>query len=67
VAQPWRKSVTGHALLDGEIVAIDEPLVPCLCLGKGVRLVCIAFLSTAAPRRGTLPDLSKQPSPKLFL
>ena len=26
----------------------------------------IAFLSTAAPRRGTLPDLAQQPSPKLF-
>src|SRR4051812_11084453 len=36
-------------------------------MGKGVCFICAAFLSTAAPRRGTLPDLEQQPSPKLFL
>ena len=36
-------------------------LVPCLCLGKGVCFPCIAFLSTAAPRRGIFPDLSNSP------
>jgi hypothetical protein len=43
------------------------PLVHCLCIGKGVNFIRAAFLSTAAPRRGTLPDLEQQPSPKLFL
>jgi hypothetical protein len=42
------------------------PLVPCVCLGKGVCFARSAFLSTAAPRRGTLPDLEQQPSPKSF-
>jgi hypothetical protein len=39
----------------------------CLCVGKGVCFFCAAFLSTAAPRRGILPDLEQQPSPKRFL
>ena len=39
---------------------------PLLAPRKGRMLRRIAFLSTAAPRRGTLPDLAQQPSPKLF-
>ena len=42
------------------------PLVACVCLRKGVCFARSAFLSTAAPRRGTLPDLEQQPSPQLF-
>jgi hypothetical protein len=41
--------------------------VPCVCIGKGVCFARVAFLSTAVPRRGTLPDPEQQPSPKLFL
>ena len=47
-------------------VLAPAPLTPGLCLTKGVYFRRIAFLSTAAPRRGTLPDPEQQPSPKLF-
>ena len=56
----------GLASVDPRTDPLPFPLVPCLCLGKGVCSARIAFLSTAAPRRGTLPDLEQQPSPKLF-
>ena len=46
--------------------SMRRTLVPCVCLDKGVCFACIAFLSTAAPRRGTLSDFEQQPSPKLF-
>jgi hypothetical protein len=42
-------------------------LIPCLCLAKGVCSVRVAFLSTAAPRRGALPDPEQQPSLKFFV
>jgi hypothetical protein len=42
------------------------PLIHCLYLGKSVCSGPTAFLSTAAPRRGTLPDLEQQLSPKPF-
>jgi hypothetical protein len=48
---------------NGTTVSFRPLLVP----RKGRILACIAFLSTAAPRRGILPDLEQQPSPKLFL
>src|SRR5260370_886871 len=41
-------------------------LIPCLCLAKGVCSLRVAFLSTAAPRRGALPDPEPQPSLKSF-
>ena len=55
----------GLAGADLQTDPLPFPLAPCVCLGKGVCFARIAFLSTAAPRRGTLPDLEQQPSPKL--
>jgi hypothetical protein len=37
----------------------------CVRLGMGVCFARLAFLSTAVPRRGILPDPEQQPSPKL--
>ena len=38
---------------------------PCLCLGKSVNSDRLAFLSTAAARRGTAPTLSNSPHQSL--
>ena len=47
------------------VLYVLRPVVHCLCIAKGVCFICATFLSTAAPRRGTLPDLEQQPSLKL--
>src|SRR5713101_7209365 len=45
---------------------VSVHVIPCLCLAKGVCSIRVAFLSTAAPRRGALPDPEQQPSLKSF-
>ena len=64
---PFFSQPTQAARASGILRSSRLPLVHCLCIGKGVCSIRVAFLSTAAPRRGTLPDLEQQPSPKLFL
>jgi hypothetical protein len=47
-------------------MATEEHAESLACASEGAYAQSIAFLSTAAPRRGTLPDFAQQPSPKLF-
>ena len=54
------------AILRSLLSRTSVHLIPCLCLAKGVCSIRVAFLSTAAPRRGALPDPEQQPSLKSF-
>ena len=56
----WHATATSLARIRKLQVLCDQPL-------KGRILSCVAFLSTAAPCRGILPDPSNSPHQSLFL
>ena len=64
ISLPHGSALNGLASIDLQTDPLPFHLAPCLCFGKGVCCLGLAFLSTAAPRRGTVPDLEQQPSPK---
>lgn len=61
-----RQNAAGATRFTPVVRAARMDPIPCLCVGKRAYCPCIAFLSTAAPRRGISSDPEQQLSPKLF-